>query len=194
MQENNCLSVVQTDTDLMLSLQKGNDTALNAIMMRYKNKLFHFASRYTQDDEEAYDIVQEAFIKVYKRAETYNPEYGFKTWLYQITLNLCRDNNRKKKWKNIVSLNFTNNDEEAYDIETVFASDENVESIVGYRQELKMVGQHILSLPHKLKSALILYVIEGYSQEECAKILNVSVKTVETRIYRARKILSEKLL
>lgn len=90
-------STSQSDEALMLALQDGQDKALNTLMDRYKKPLFHFITRYTADEDAAYDILQETFFKAYTRAETFNPEYKFKTWLYTIALNLCRDFSRKKK-------------------------------------------------------------------------------------------------
>lgn len=82
------------DGELMLALQNGRDVALDQLMKRHKQPLFYFVTRYTRDEDVSYDIVQEAFFRVYDRAETYNPSYRFKTWLYQIALNLCRDYTR----------------------------------------------------------------------------------------------------
>ena len=71
--------------------------------------------------------------------------------------------------------------------------DENIENLSEHRQMLKLLEKQIDVLPHKLKTALILFAIEDHSQEECARILGVTPKTVETRVYRARKTLLQKL-
>ena len=75
----------------------------------------------------------------------------------------------------------------------VLASDENIESLTEHRETLKLLEKQIDKLPHKLKTALILFALEDRSQEECARILGVTPKTVETRVYRARKLLTQKL-
>tara|TARA_B100002019_G_scaffold247254_1_gene225565 strand:- start:146 stop:691 length:546 start_codon:yes stop_codon:yes gene_type:complete len=177
----------------MLALQKGRDAALDELMKRHKQPLFYFVTRYTRDEDTSYDIVQEAFFRVYDRAETYNPSYRFKTWLYQIALNLCRDYARKKKLQSLVSLDAWTDDEDKGSLHDVLASGENIESLTEHRQTLKLLDKHIDKLPHKLKTALILFALEDHSQEECARILGVTPKTVETRVYRARKLLMQKL-
>lgn len=181
------------DGELMLALQKGRDAALDELMKRHKQPLFYFVTRYTRDEDTSYDIVQEAFFRVYDRAETYNPSYRFKAWLYQIALNLCRDYARKKKLQSLVSLDAWTDDEDKGSLHDVLASGENIESLTEHRQTLKLLDKHIDKLPHKLKTALILFALEDHSQEECARILGVTPKTVETRVYRARKLLMQKL-
>lgn len=182
------------DGDLMLALQGGRDVALDELMHRYKQPLFYFVTRYTQDEEASYDIVQEAFVRVYTRAETFNPAYKFKTWLYQIALNLCRDYGRKKKLQSFISLDswITKNGEEV-SLHDIVAGDENIESLIEHRQTLMILEKQIDALPHKLKTALIMFSLEGRSQEECARILGITPKTVEMRVYRARKILLKKV-
>jgi len=182
-----------SDGELMLALQNGRDVALDELMKRHKQPLFFFVTRYTKDEDTSYDIVQEAFFRVYDRAETYNPAYRFKTWLYQIALNLCRDYARKKKLHSVISLDAWTDDEDKGSLHDVLASDENIESLTEHRQALKLLEKQIDKLPHKLKTALILFALEDHSQEECARILGVTPKTVETRVYRARKILLQKL-
>ncbi len=190
------LMLNKTDEDLILALQKGQDNALNELMGRYKKSLFHFITRYTHDEEISYDIVQETFFRVYQKAETFNPSYKFKTWLYQIALNLCRDYARKKKLQSFVSLDtWLGSDEDSSgSLHDIIASGEDIENITENRQALKLLEKQIDKLPHKLKAALILFTLEGHSQEECATILGTTAKTVETRIYRARKILLNKFI
>ncbi len=182
-----------SDEDLIIALQKGNDYALNKLMARYKKPLFYFITRYVRDEDKSYDILQETFIKVYQKADTFNQNYKFKTWLYQIALNLCRDDSRKQKLRSFLSLDAWINNESKSSLHDVLMSDENIENIVEHRQTLKFIKEHVAQLPHKLKTALILFSIENHSQEACAKILGVTPKTIETRVYRARKILLQQL-
>ncbi len=182
-----------SDGAVMMALQSGRDDALNELMRRYKQSLFHFVTRYTRDEDISYDIVQETFFRVYNKAETFNPAYKFKTWLYQIALNLCRDYARKKKLASFISLDFLSKDGDDLSLHDILASDENIESLAEHRQALELLENQIDELPHKLKTALILFAVEGRSQEECARILGITPKTVEMRVYRARKTLLIKM-
>ncbi|MBL4882907.1 MAG: RNA polymerase sigma factor, partial [Planctomycetaceae bacterium] len=155
--------------------------------------LFHFVTRYTRDEDTSYDIVQETFFRVYNKAESFNPAYKFKTWLYQIALNLCRDHARKKKLQSFVSLDSWKNSDDEGSLHDILASDENIESLTEHRQTLKLLESQIDKLPHKLKTALILFALEDHSQEECARILGITSKTVEMRVYHARKMLLQTL-
>ena len=183
----------RSDGDIMLALQGGQDKALDELMRRYKNPLFHFVTRYTRDEDTSYDIVQETFFRVYNKAESFNPAYKFKTWLYQIALNLCRDHARKKKLQSFVSLDSWKNSDDEGSLHDILASDENIESLTEHRQTLKLLESQIDKLPHKLKTALILFALEDHSQEECARILGITSKTVEMRVYHARKMLLQTL-
>lgn len=183
------------DKALVRLVSEGSEPALNELMHRYKHKLFAFISRYVKDEDAAYDILQETFIRLHFKAETYSPAYKFSTWLYQIAINLCRDWGRKQKVRQFLSLDTAIGEEGGNATYHDIISDpgSNVEDLADTRQQLKVLDQEIAKLPHKLKAALILFAVEGNSQEQCAELLSVTPKTVETRVYRARKILAEKL-
>ncbi len=180
-----------SDNELIELLCAGEEKALNILMSRYKKRLFAFIYRYVHNEDVAYDILQETFIRLYYKADTYDASYNFSTWLFQIAINLCHDYSRKNKLSNLVSLDEENEGEETY--EKVGSHDPDVENIAASRQELKLVSKEIEKLPHKLKTALIIFAVEEHSQEEAAELLGITPKTLEMRVYRARKILSKKL-
>lgn len=184
-----------SDQLLITRLQQGDDSALNILMGRYKRRLFSFIYRYIPNEETAYDVLQETFVKLYFNADKYNSNYRFSSWLYQIALNLCRDYARKHGHEPALSLDAELQKGESASYHDIIADDQpNAEEITNSRQELAKVQKEIQNLPHKLKTALILYAVEEHSQEQCAEILSITPKTVETRVYRARKILANKLL
>lgn len=182
------------DKDLMLFVSKGHDAALNELMARYKHKIFSFILKYIQNDDIAYDLLQETFIRVYTKANTYKPEFAVSTWIYQIAMNLCRDWGRKQKAQRLISLDtYLSPDSTNTLLEQIEDPLSNTEDLVFHRHQLEFFEREIQKLPHKLKTALILFAIEGHSQEKCAELLNVTPKTVEMRVYRARKILLQKI-
>lgn len=184
-----------TDKEVILQLQKGHDLSLNEIMSRYKVKLFSFIYGYTRDSDVSKDILQEVFVKVYFKAKTYNSNYSFSTWIHQIAINLCHDYYKKQKLNRLFSLDHNlNKDNDGDYYESIADPNSNVESLAEIRQELLIVDKEIKKLPHKLKTSLILFTLEGFSQEKCAKILGVTPKAIETRIRRARKILAKRII
>lgn len=178
------------DYALVKRLRSGDDFALNEIMQRYKERVYRLSWRYVGNEEAALDVTQETFTKLYFNIEKYDPAYKFSTWVFQIAVNLCRDHLRKNK-------NHARN--VSYDALSESGSgdwqqsEENIEASFQSKQQLAHLRQEIERLPDTLKEAFILFALEERTQNECAEILNVSAKTVETRVYRARKILSEKL-
>lgn len=178
------------DYALVNRLRSGDDFALNEIMHRYKERIFRLAWRYVGNEDAALDVTQETFTKLYFNIDKYDPAYKFSTWVFQIAVNLCRDHLRKNKnYARNVSLDALSEGGSG----DWQRSDENIEAGFLSRQQLTLLRREIDLLPDTLKEAFILFAVEERTQAECAEILNVSAKTVETRVYRARKILSEKL-
>src|SRR5438105_7006682 len=90
--------MAQNDPDIFLvrALQAGEEHALNELIARHQEPLFHFICRYTSDDELARDLLQETFVRVYFGIARFKPRAKFVTWLYSIATNLCRDHARSK--------------------------------------------------------------------------------------------------
>jgi RNA polymerase sigma-70 factor (ECF subfamily) len=181
-----------SDQELIAKLALGENLALNELMGRYKQRLFYFIRRYVGDEETAYDILQETFTKLYFNAGSYKPRYKFSTWLFQIALNLCRDHSRKQGKKFMLSLDSRDNNGVTLG-DTLAADTGDIGSHLDAKQQLAILEHEIQKLPHKLKSALIAFVIDERSQEECADLLDITPKALEARVYRARKILAGKL-
>ncbi len=178
------------DHALVKRLRSGDDFALNEIMHRYKERVYRLSWRYVGNEDAALDVTQETFTKLYFNIDKYDPAYKFSTWVFQIAVNLCRDHLRKNKnHARNVSFDALSEDSPG----DWQRSDENIEARFQSKQQLAILRQEIDLLPDTLKEAFILFAVEEKTQAECAEILNVSAKTVETRVYRARKILSEKL-
>jgi len=186
-----------TDALLIAHIAERDDDAFAQLMHRYKSRLFAFTFKYTRDEEAALDIVQETFARVFSHAKSYNPAYAASTWLFNIALNQCRDYRRRSKLRQFLSLDWMQKDAQGQPstslIEQIPDLGENVESLLEIRQNLTLLEKAIDSLPHDLKATLILYHLEEQSQAECALQLGITAKAVETRVYRARKHLREKL-
>lgn len=177
------------DLELVRSLQGGDDSALNKLMERYREPLFRFLFRYTGDETAARDLAQETFVRAYFKIVDFRPKALFSTWLFQIAVNLARDrarNKHVKRAKQTFSLPAADHGELMGDAR---APSEQME----LSEEIARVQRAIAELPHELRSPLVLSVLEDRSHQETGEILRISAKAVETRIYRARRALIEKL-
>lgn len=189
-----CMPIDQgaSDEKLALWLKEGRNEAFNELMSRYKSRLYAFICRYVADREDAYDLLQESFINIYQKIDLFDTNRRFSTWAFQIALNKCRDRGRKNALQRMISFSaFNQTDETINFLENIADQGADPEHILIGKKELEALARAVSTLPDKLKVPLIMCVLEDMSQEECAGILGVSQKTVETRIYRARKKLSE---
>lgn len=180
------------DLPLIEALQAGDDSALNELINRHREPLFHFVYRYLRDEPVAREVVQETFVRVYFKVKTFEPRSLVKTWIYAIALNLCRDQSRKlaKRWHE-VSLNASGPGEQP-PLELADTGPTPGEA-AGQRDRFVTLQRAIDKLPHKLKAALVLFSLEGRSQQEAAGILGTTPKTVETRVYHAKEKLRQLL-
>ena len=174
---------------LVKRAQKGDDTALEELLFAYEKRVYNIALRYMGSEADAYDMAQEALIKIYKRIKAFKGDSSFSSWVYRVTVNTCLDGLRRRK-KNVVSLESTIEAGASYSDEK---NDTPEESAV--RKELQSrVQQAINTLSADHKSVIILRDINGLSYEEVAVMLSVSVGTVKSRINRARQKLKEILI
>ena len=186
------MGVPQSDPDLPLvrALQAGDDRALNELICNYQKPLFGFICRYTGDEEAARDILQETFVRLYFGVQRFKPRAKFATWLYSIAMNLCRDHARSKQRRQ----SYVTESIDVSDFRRkVPSSDRGPAAETAAHERLAILQKAIEELPHDLRTALLLVAIEGHSHSECAELLGISPKAVETRVYRARKILEKKI-
>jgi len=183
----------EQDSRDMGRLADGHDAALNDLMERHAQRLFHYLIRQTQNESDAADLAQETFARVYQNRTKFIRGAKFTTWLYTIATNLVRDRSRWRTRHPQVSL-------DAEDGEMGGSlGDMLPESGPGPGERLQMeeraeaVRQAVGGLPEDLRTALILAEYEECSQAEIAGILGCTVKAVESRVRRARQQLRERL-
>ena len=181
------------DAHDMARLAAGHDAALNELMERHGPKLFHYLLRSLQDADEAADLAQESFVRVYQHRARFDPGQGFSTWLYTIASNLVRDRYRWRARHPQVSLDAENELTgnslgECLPAQGVTPSDA---LLAGERADA--VRRAVAALPEDLRTPLILAAYEDRSQAEIGAILRCTTKAVETRIYRARQQLRTSL-
>jgi RNA polymerase sigma factor (sigma-70 family) len=173
----------QQDRADAMRLAGGDDAALNDLMDRHGGKLMNYLVRCLQDEGLAADLTQETFVRVYQHRNKFDARQKFSTWLYAIASNLLRDHFR---WK-------SRHPEAAPDALEKASTEISPSEIIQTGERAEAVRAAIALLPEELRLPLILTEYENRSQAEVGEILGCSAKAVETRIYRARKILRVKL-
>ena len=177
----------------MARLTAGHGPALNDLMARHAERLFHYLWRIVQNETEASDLAQEAFVRVYENRTSYKPSNKFSTWLYTIATNLARDVQRRRARHPHVSLEAQHSDTGQDFRELLPDANPNPVELLESAEQAEAVRQAVAALPEALRVPLVLAAYEEKSQAEIAAILRCSSKAVETRIYRARQQLREQL-
>lgn len=177
------------DAQDMARLAAGHDAALNELMERHAGKLFHYLIRCLRDEAEAEDVAQETFVRVYQHRTKFDPGQRFSTWLYTIATNLVRDRHRWRARHPQVSLEAEDGDTGTELGARLAHSGAGPGEALESAERAAVVREAVAALPEELRTPLLLAEYEDKPQAEIAQILSCSVKAVETRIYRARKLL-----
>jgi RNA polymerase sigma-70 factor (ECF subfamily) len=177
----------------LAKLSRGGDRrAFSELVDLYKDKIYHLGYRMLNQRQEAEDVVQETFLRVYTNLERYDENQKFSTWIYRIATNLCIDRLRKRKPS--FSLDAELSDGEGTDWHAMLASDEaSPESEIILSETQQNIRDAIQTLPTKYKSVVVLRYLHDMSLQEISDILEMPVTTVKTRVHRGREFLRKKL-
>lgn len=179
-----------SDNELARRAAAGEDEAFAALVRRHKENLYRLLRRYTGDPEDAYEAAHEAFIAAWAALGRYDARRPFGSWLRTIAINKARDRGRRALVRRVLFGTKPLEESEAMETPDPAAL---AEEDIAARQRRQKLDRAIATLPPQLKEPLLLTAFDGLSQQETAEILGVSAKTVETRVYRARKLLAERL-
>ena len=183
-----------SDHELIERTKSGDEAAFTEIVNRYRNPLTNYLYRFLNDYEEAVDLAQETFVRVYFAIERYHTDYAFSTYIYRIATNLAISEIRKRKRRTLLSLTglFQTEDDDQTEFQPPDKKPLADENLVEDEQN-RMIARAISALPDKYRAPIILREIEGKSYEEIAQILDLGLGTTKSRISRARNLLKEKL-
>jgi RNA polymerase sigma-70 factor (ECF subfamily) len=183
----NALNADGQDAQDMARLVAGGDAALNDLMERHAEKLFHYLFRSLQDESDAADLAQETFVRVYQNRAKFDASQKFSTWLYAIATNLVRDRFRWRSRHRQVSLDAENEATGKDFRETLTEHGPSPSESLQAEERAESVRRAVAALPEELRLPLILAEYEGRSQAEIGEILSCTPKAVEMRLYRARQ-------
>jgi RNA polymerase sigma-70 factor (ECF subfamily) len=172
-----------TDEELVISVRSGDHQSLGVLVARWERPLYCFAYRMLQRQEDARDICQETFLRVLKKAHRFREGSKFSTWMYQIALNLCRDQLRKRRrWSTILAEDRELNEQTDLPPDVRLAGDDPSLQ-VEKRQKTRALQLALKEIPSEQREVLIMKEYEGLKFKEIAEILDAPESTVKSRMY-----------
>lgn len=179
-----------SDKEILLGFVNGDIEAFDIIVDRYKNRLINFVFRFVKDYDVSEDIVQETFLRVFRKRRDYKAIANFSTWIFTIAGNLAKSELRRRKRWRFLSLDAGNDDEKTFELPDTGLKPDRATAV---RMLDENVQDCIEKLQDKYKEALILRDIQGMSYKQISKVVGVPVGTIKSRVNRARLKLQKKL-
>jgi len=194
------MNILRTDEELMLQYKDGDKDAFEMLYRRYEKPVLDLIYRMVIDVADAESLCQETFYRVIKARKRYNATAQFKTWLFQIAINLCRDRLRRMKHRSHLSLNapmMAHNDEGIKLQDCIFnPSPDAIANLESARLEV-LIKEAIASLPEEEHLVVVMKEYQGMPYSEIAEIMNCPIGTLKSHNHRAhqklKKILSKYL-
>ncbi len=178
----------EVDIQLIARARSGDEIAYRTLLEKYERAVFSICLRMVRNRDEAADLAQDSFIKVFAMLERYNPSYAFSSWLFKITSNLCIDYLRKRRIETFAMDEPISGDKG--DIQRQYeAPDPDPETEYIRKEKMERLSEAIENLPPHYRIMLILRHQENLSYEEIAESLDIPLGTVKARIHRAREML-----
>jgi RNA polymerase sigma-70 factor (ECF subfamily) len=180
--------VSPSDAELIERCLRKDNSAWDLVVARFRRKVFHIAYKFTGKHDEAEDLTQEIFLKVFRSLDKFNRDADFSTWLSSVARNYCIDRYRASKREREVVVE----DLVAFDLAP--ASFGNPHRALEDKDRRSLLRRGLDLLPDKLREAVVLRDLRGLSYQEMAESLGLPEGTVKSRINRGREELSRMLL
>lgn len=179
--------MTREEEDLLVArVRNGDSDSFEKLVLENQTRVYNLALRMVGNEDDAFDMAQEAFIKAYNSILSFRGDCRFSVWLYRLTTNVCLDFLRSEARRSHVSLSWQDGGDEDRELEIPderFSPETEVE-----RRELReAVDRGLMKLPQDYRAILLLREINGLSYEEIGQALDLEEGTVKSRIFRARK-------
>jgi len=191
------VAMTRTDVQLMLDVKAGDQQSFELLLQRYRTPLVNFLFRMVRSREQAEDLAQEVFIRVYRAREEYVPTAKFTTWLFRIATNLAlnslRDHRHQKLEMSIdapLTADTEDGDERPFEVADKHPT---VEQELVEEERKKMIRHAIEKLPEKQRAAVLLHKYQELDYAEIAKILSCSESALKSLLFRAYEVLRVEL-
>ena len=179
-----------SDEELVTLSQGGDLDSFNQLVLRWERPIYALAYRVIGREEDARDVAQETFLRAFRALGGFKGQAKFSSWLYRITLNLCRDWIRKERRTPVSQA------PEGIDIIELAGEatpTETIEQLVGRKQLSRAVSKAMSSLPEDQRTAIILKEYHGLTFQEIADMLDCPLSTVKTRLYQGLSVVRKQL-
>jgi RNA polymerase sigma factor (sigma-70 family) len=173
----------QTDSELLRQTQSGDAAAFDEIMRRYKHPIVNFVFRMLSNAQDADDIAQDVFVRVYQNLDTYRPGAKFSTWLFAMARNAAID---RLRWR-------ARHPSESLDSASEISASSGTVEDVSAREIGEQIAVAVAKLPEEQRTTVVMSEYHGMSCAEIAQVMRCSEKSVESRLYRAKQTLRERL-
>ena len=180
-----------SDEELVARSQQGDTESFNELILRWERPIYALAYRVIGRDEDARDVVQEAFLRAYRSLPGFKGQAKFSSWLYRIALNLCRDWIRRERRTPVVQMP---EDAELADLVASAGPVESVEDLVARKLLSDKVAAAMRLLPEEQRTAIILKEFHGMTFQEIADLQHCPLSTVKTRLYQGLSVVRRHLV
>jgi RNA polymerase sigma-70 factor, ECF subfamily len=181
---------MHTDEELVALSMSGDADSFNQLVLRWERPIYALAYRVIGREEDARDVCQEAFLRAFRALPGFKGEAKFSSWLYRITLNLCRDWIRKQRRTPVVQ---APEGVEITDMAAERGPVESIETLVERRELSAVVADAMSMLPEEQRTAIILKEYHGMTFQEIADLQQCPLSTVKTRLYQGLAVLRRQL-
>ncbi len=180
----------KTDEELVELSSRGDTEAFNELVVRWERPIHALAYRVLGREEDARDVCQEAFLRAFRGLKGFKRQAKFSSWLYRITLNLCRDWLRRERRARLVQ------PPEDFDLGEQRVADpinETVEDLIVRRDLGRAVSKVMAALPEDQRTVIVLKEYHGLTFREIAELLGCPLSTVKTRLYQGLSVVRRRL-
>jgi RNA polymerase sigma-70 factor (ECF subfamily) len=179
-----------TDEELVTRSMGGDPESFNQLIKRWERPIYALAYRTIGREDDARDVVQETFLRAFRGLSGFKGQAKFSSWLYRITLNLCRDWMRRQRRAPVIAT------PDGVDLVELAGESEDVESAeaaVARKDLSRAVARAMTALPEEQRAAIVLKEYHGLTFQEIADLLGCPLSTVKTRLYQGLTILRKEL-
>ena len=184
------VAIASTDEELVARSRTGDLESFNQLVLRWERPIYALAYRTIGREEDAHDVCQETFLRAFRALGGFKGEAKFSSWLYRITLNLCRDWIRRERRQPIAQ---APEGVDLIELASESTPSESIEDLVARKEISAAVARVMADLPEEQRIAIVLKEYHGLTFQEIADLQDCPLSTVKTRLYQGLSVLRRQL-